>query len=1182
MPNSVRNLRSSALSLAALLAGLLGASPLPAAETLVLDQPECAGMSGFRAHWNQPIPVAQDGTRLLKDSVVKDRGQTAVWDGATPGPLAFDAVHRHLLVRFPSAAEKIAQVLAAGKTVAKVELVLPYLDEEIWPTGSGGADYPSADGYRYRPNWDCDRLYREHRPNWHAVAYLLRKPWQADANHGPTYNAAISGAVYWKRFGATDTAEDRFPERLGPVEVSSYQPGGRMDVTAVLTDAAFGKTLGERLRAVADCGFVISKEEVYDARYFQGAYEWAISTGPRAILIKQPQLVVTLNTGTGQRVTLPPAADVQALIAAHKKRPVGTPTAVVLSAAEVARLDAQFALKPAWMPDWQYAHVRQLMGLESGGEVQPFFYRLVPPHVINRAREVAEREAKARGGTADLDYAVYLAWVDWVHGQPPRFWEGHLTGADNITQWYHYRDAMPAPMQASIIRCWIAWLMPDRETELDPALRRQYDNTSGKLVHPMVDDPRVGRSKDGKQAEWNQGDTYYKLTGDWRGNKSYYRSGFTREMSTANFNSSASAGALLNGQIIGSENAMADGRAGLMKFPFWMWTHSAGAGQEYVDHYYWAIATAGNKVFADFCQQPEDQMAGWSIITKTVNDLAGAYHPNLKKLLGPASRTYYEHVLGVQDGLYHILHVLSPHGALSDTGTGVLPDLTIPSDANGGTPRPISAWGRDFPAAKVALQSMSGPWAEPWFAELLDDKPLPWSALLEKKVVADGDWVTTYFGENYGLSSIRLTPQRIHVLGHWRRRAELPQSMTDIGTLDLRIGFNQTTVGNDLEGVISQQGVYRCYQHGNKLIMLAKPQANVIKERAGESQFGSRRQPAREIKSVQCSAALFTFEKPAPTWEIYIDARKVESLPATAKYGQVITIRDGVSYLALRPLPTDDLGRDADVTLEAGEPQNQAYHEQTNIQPALLVHANFYRRSAAMPPETLARLDGASSGFVVEMADEKEYGSFAKFQTHVRNAKLSAELGAVTYTTGEDTLAASWDRFTVNGVDPCAAAKDRQLWQDTTLTQMGRARLEKNGAVIEREPSWANMFLQTFPKQKIYVAMNLLPNYLVYTFREPGGVAIRADGACSMGRWAVKDSKEIDIKYHAFGGEYAPKEDDPAPARVLLISGTQGKPQVTLNGKQAALKPWKDGWLVALTGTFPKDDEIAARLEDAR
>ena len=191
---------------------------------------------------------------------------------------------------------------------------------------------------------------------------------------------------------------------------------------------------------------------------------------------------------------------------------------------------------------------------------------------------------------------------------------------------------------------------------------------------------------------------------------------------------------------------MADGRAGLMQFPFWMWTHSAGVGQEYIDHYYWAIATAGNKVFPDFCAQPEDRMAGWSIIEKTVNDLAGAYHPNLKKLLGPASRTYYEHVLGQQDGLYHILHVISPRGALSDLDTGTLPALTAAGDATGRPARAISAWGHDYPAATVALQSMSGPWAAPWIMELVDEKPLPWSLVVEK----EGDPVVTYFGEHYG------------------------------------------------------------------------------------------------------------------------------------------------------------------------------------------------------------------------------------------------------------------------------------------------------------------------------------------------------------------------------------------------------------------------------------------------
>ena len=1182
---------------ASLLSALI---PAQSQDTLEFSTPECAGLSGFRAHWDAAIPVSPTGARISKDAAIKDRGETAVWDGVNPGPLAFDAVHRNLLVRFPGAAEQIAKALASGKSIEKVELVLPYLDEEIWP--QGGTEWPVADGYRYRMNWNCDvyyrgevrketlektplAAYREERPNWHAVAHVLRKPWQAGGDTAPTYNAAIQGAVYWKRFGASDDQEDRFPNQLGPVEVSSYKPEGRMDVTAVVKDEAYGKTLGDRLRLLSDTGFLIGKEEVYDARYHDGCYEWAGSTGPRAILIQQPKLVVTFASGKPQNVKLPPAADVPAIAQKQKGAPLGAPTAVVSTRQEVSKMNEKFQAKPSWMPEWQYEHVKQLLTLESNGKPQPFYYGVMPTHVV----QDVIRKLKAKAGKdsevpqEEIDYAVYLAWVDWIHGRPPRFWEGHLTAANNITEWYNFKDAMPAPVRESVIRSWNAWLMPDRETAMTDKERQDFTNTTGQLVHPMADDPRVGRDPSGKQAVWGQGDTYYRTTGDWRGNKSYYRSGFTRMMSTANFNSSATSGALLNGQIIGSQRAIEDGRAGLMVFPFWMWTWGAGLGQEYIDHYYWSIASAGNKLFADFCEAPQDKMAGWSIIQKTSNDLAMAFHPNLKKLLGPASRTYYEHVLGQQDGLYHILHTLSKKGALSDVATGTLPALTNPvPDANGKLPNPISAWGHDYPPMQVALNSLSGPWGDEWMSEWIDEKPLPWRALGEK-----GDWVTTYFGENYGLSSIRKTGQRIHVLGHWRRKAEIPSSMRDIGTLDMRVGFNQTQIGNDRDGLITPQGTYRTYQFDNKLIMLAKPDPAAIGERAKEFPFGRRKLPAQEIKSVQCTAALFNFEEPSPKWEIFVDGNRVESLPATAKSAQVITIRDGVTYLAIRPLPTDDLGRNADITLEAGQPQTQSNHEFTNIQPALLIHSNFYRKDEVISQDALAKLKDASSGFIVEMGDEKEYGSFEKFQTHIREAKLSGNKGEVDYLSGKERMVATWDKFTVNDKDPYAYAKDQNLMQDTTLSQMGRRNLEKSGAVVERgdlNPELP-LLLQTFPKQKIYVAANMLPNYLAYSFSEPGGVKIVADGICSMGRWAVKDSREIDIKYTPFGDQYRSEAEKKHPlANLLFVSGTKEKPKVTLNEKDITgdIKAWKqgdtEGWLVPLGQGFPKNEEISERL----
>ena len=56
--------------------------------------------------------------------------------------------------------------------------------------------------------------------------------------------------------------------------------------------------------------------------------------------------------------------------------------------------------------------------------------------------------------------------------------------------------------------------------------------------------------------------------------------------------------------------------------------------------------------------------------------------------------------------------------------------------------------------------------------------------------------------------------------------------MRDIGTLDMRVGFNQTQIANDGSGVISEQGAYRTFQDGNRLIMLAKPKPQVIQQMA--------------------------------------------------------------------------------------------------------------------------------------------------------------------------------------------------------------------------------------------------------------------------------------------------------------------------------------------------------------
>jgi hypothetical protein len=73
----------------------------------------------------------------------------------------------------------------------------------------------------------------------------------------------------------------------------------------------------------------------------------------------------------------------------------------------------------------------------------------------------------------------------------------------------------------------------------------------------------------------------------------------------------------------------------------------------------------------------------------------------------------------------------------------------------------------------------------------------------------------------------------------------------------------------------------------------------------------------------------------------------------------------------------------------------------------------------------------------------------------------------------------------------------------------------------------------------------MLPNYLPCSFREPGGMKIVAGGICSMGRWAVKNSHEIDIKYAPFGNVYRSEAEKKHPlASLLFVSGTKDKPAI--------------------------------------
>jgi hypothetical protein len=148
------------------------------------------------------------------------------WDRSLPGAMTVDAVHRSVLLRFPSAAEAIKERLDAGLAIERAEVLLEFDGTEIIP-----------EGYISRNNLG-EMKWRENPPQWHVVAWALRRPWIADKEQGPTFNAYLNGAGFWAKYGAADAEKDRFVTRFGPFELSHLVREARLDITAVLSDPA--------------------------------------------------------------------------------------------------------------------------------------------------------------------------------------------------------------------------------------------------------------------------------------------------------------------------------------------------------------------------------------------------------------------------------------------------------------------------------------------------------------------------------------------------------------------------------------------------------------------------------------------------------------------------------------------------------------------------------------------------------------------------------------------------------------------------------------------------------------------------------------------------------------------------------------------------------------------------------
>lgn len=388
-------------------------------EVLYFNYYEAAGMSAFRDMWNVPVVASENGMTVSVSKSSNGTADSAIWSpgtrGAKNGALVFDAVNRNLLVRFPGFSNEIVSLLAQGKSIDKIELVIPYRGTELWPE-----KYNDPAGLSF-----LGSQWADNKPNWHANISPLRKSWISDSITGPTFNAAINGNGYWKKYGAADTSEDRF-DTVYNTEVSYGNPKGTVDITEMLTNSKYGSSLESRISNIEYSGFIINKEETYDMALHTSGYEWTTGRGHQGIIINAPRLKITVSQGS--------VVNLNNNLITPNYYTGGVPTAVVPSATEFLDIKNNYGFnKPASMSDWQWAKIVKLMNLD----------------------------ASAADIGLPLTYDDYKKWIDDMLARPPRSWYGH-DAATVLHKYLVYANALPTPVQEHLEKYWESWLMADR------------------------------------------------------------------------------------------------------------------------------------------------------------------------------------------------------------------------------------------------------------------------------------------------------------------------------------------------------------------------------------------------------------------------------------------------------------------------------------------------------------------------------------------------------------------------------------------------------------------------------------------------------------------------------------------------------------------------------------------------
>ncbi len=552
---------------------------------------------------------------------------------------------------------------------------------------------------------------------------------------------------------------------------------------------------------------------------------------------------------------------------------------------------------------------------------------------------------------------------------------------------------------------------------------------------------------------------------------------YTQYRATPEVNTDAALAALLGGHFLATNALENAGRSGMETFPLRLWCWSDGASAA-PDPASFAHLLLAQKLVADGGPTPFDRQMGRSMLVKSLEEAASSYHPLLHRECNPLRSPNLADLTGMPDALDSILHILSPSGTQlfspapaesqpverpSQQGQrgqqteipapyGAFQQSVPPSlegsgtgDAGAHREEGTGRYGRSASArerlnAMIAQASLAAPWAPEWMANLIDHKPLPYD--ITATFTRGGSYwrapryLRCYLGGSYGLASIDLADsETIPVLAYWRRTAAPVESTR---------GEHTSAGGEDLGTLILRESVQplppAVLQYHNKLIALTGPGA------------------ALELLTRQHK----------PGWRIYVDDQPLNALPVSLKSSSRVTIKDGISYLGIIPIPAGE----AELRLQSGEAP-------AGVKTALSIAWSLGKAHTG----TTAR-DPAPVGFVLELADAGEYPQFADFQRHIRQDHLEVSWEAKEETlrlalkSGGDTLelgyrlhlaeSANGPSFLYRRVNDHWPYLAEGIARETTLSVQGSSgHLQKNDAELACEPGVTGLSAHRSAKRQL-------------------------------------------------------------------------------------------------------------------